>query len=104
MARFGLIINDEPSIKVSFFGVALNIVYICVYFCYTNNVKDKTLAWVQMGYGGAVTAAIFAYTYMENPKDLPFRFGILLTAILFYFVGSPLLSLVNEFFCMCHKL
>lgn len=48
-----------------------------------------------MGYVGGATAAIFAYTYMENPKDLPFRFGIILTVILFYFVGSPLLSLVN---------
>lgn len=96
MARFGLLINDGPTINVSFFGIALNIIYICLYFSYTNNIKDKTLAWTQMGYGFAITAAIFAYTYMENPKDLPFRLGMILTAVLFYFVGSPLLSLVSE--------
>lgn len=97
--RFGLIINDEPTINVNFFGIAMNILYTCVFFSYTNNVKDRTLAWTQMGYVGGATAAIFAYTYMENPKDLPFRLGIILTVILFYFVGSPLLSLVNV---LCH--
>lgn len=94
--RFGLIIGDEPTINVSFFGIAMNILYTCWFFINTNNVKDKTLAWTQMGYGGAFLVATLAYTYMENPKDLPFRFGIFSTIVLFYFVGSPLLSLVSE--------
>lgn len=62
---------------------------------YTNNVKDKTLAWAQMGYSGAFAAAALAYSYMENPKELPFRYGILTTVVLFYFVGSPFLRLVS---------
>lgn len=95
-ARFGLILNDEPTINVSLFGTAMNILYACWFFSYTNNVKDKTLAWAQMGYSGAFTAAVLAYSFMENPKDLPFRFGIVTTIVLFYFVGSPLLRLVSE--------
>lgn len=97
MVRFGLLINDTPTINVSFVGLALNIGYVCFFFCYTNTVKDKTLAWAQIGYGGAFTAAVLAYSFVENPKDLPFRFGIILTVTLFYFVGSPLLGLVRFF-------
>lgn len=97
--RFGLIINDEPTINVSLFGTGMNIMYACFFFIYTNNVKDKTLAWAQMGYTGAITAAILAYSFMENPADLPFRFGIITTIVLFYFVGSPLLRLVSELTC-----
>lgn len=105
--RFGTIINDAPTIQVSLIGTALNIAYICFFFCYTNNVKDKMLAWSQIGYGGAFVAAIFAYTLVESPKELPFRFGIIFTAVLFFFVGMPFLSLVSLTFlsfllyCVC---
>lgn len=87
--------NDETTIKVNLFGVMLNIVYVCYFYIYTNNVKDKTLVWAQMGYAGAFLAAIFAYTVVENPEKLSFRFGMILTAVLFYFVGAPLLGLVG---------
>lgn len=96
VTRFGVILNDETTIKVNLFGVMLNIAYICFFYIYTNNVKDKTLVWAQMGYAGAFLAAIYAYTVVENPENLPFRFGIILTAVVFYFVGSPLLGLVGS--------
>lgn len=98
VTRFGVILNDTPTVQVNIIGTALNIGYICFFYCYTNNVKDKTLAFTQMGYAGAFLAAIFAYTFVENPEVLPFRYGLLLTAVLFYFVGSPLLSLVWNYF------
>lgn len=69
---------------------------------YTNNVKDKTLIWTQIGYSGGFLAAVYAYTVVENPANLPFRFGLLLTAVLFFFIGSPLLELVNfHFISVC---
>ncbi|XP_055300773.1 sugar transporter SWEET1-like [Sitodiplosis mosellana] len=91
--RFGAILNDTPMVQVNLIGTALNIGYVCFFFWNTNNIKDKMLAWTQIGYAGAFVAAIFVYTYVENPKDLPFRFGLITTAVLFYFVGSPLLGL-----------
>lgn len=95
VTRFGILLNDTPTITVNLFGVAINIAYICFFYVYTNNVKDKTVVWAQLGYAGAFIAAVLAYTYVENPKDLPFRYGLLLTAVLFYFIGSPLLGLVS---------
>lgn len=90
-----MILNDATTVKVNFVGLMLNVAYVCFFYAYTNNVKDKTLVWAQMGYTGAFLAAVYAYTVVENPKDLPFRYGLLLTAVLFYFVGSPLLGLVR---------
>lgn len=98
VTRFGAILNDTPTVQVNIIGTALNIGYICFFYCYTNNVKEKTLAFTQMGYAGAFLAAIFAYTFVENPEVLPFRYGLILTAVLFYVVGSPLLSLVWHYF------
>lgn len=79
------------------FGMVTSILYVCWFLRYTNNAKDKTLAWTQIGYSGAFTAAALAYSYMENPEDLPFRYGILTTIVLFYFVGAPFLRLVSDF-------
>lgn len=103
VTRFGVILNDETTIKVNLFGVMLNIAYICYFYIYTNNVKEKTLVWAQMGYAGAFLAALYAYTVFEYPENLPFRFGMILTAVLFYFVGSPLLGLVSSLI-ICFKI
>lgn len=96
IARFGVIMNDAAMVKVNLMGIAINLVYVCFYFMYTNNVKDKTLAFTQIGYAGAFVAAVFAYTLVENPEVLPSRYGLLLTAVLFYVVGAPLLGLVSR--------
>lgn len=96
--RFGAILNDTPTIQVNMIGTALNVGYVCFFLHYTSNAKDKSLAWSQISYAGAFIAAVFAYTYVENPEVLPFRYGLLLTAVLFYFVGSPLLQLVRKTF------
>lgn len=93
--RFGIILDDAPTVQVNSIGTALNIVYILFYFWYTKDVKDRALAWAQIGYGGAFVAAVYAYTLVENPENLPFRYGLIFTAVLFYFVGSPLLALVS---------
>lgn len=95
LTRFGFIINDEPTKRVGLIGLALNIGYVIFFLRYTNNAKDKTAARTFLSYAGAVIAAIFAYTFIENPKNLVFRFGMILTTIVFYLVGSPLSRLVG---------
>lgn len=81
--------------RVSAIGTALNIGYILFYFYYTNNIKDRALAWSQLGYGGAFVAVVYAYMMFESKENLPFRFGLIITAVLFYLIGSPLLGLVR---------
>lgn len=93
--RFGIIINDGPIFKVNLVGLALNLGYISFYYWYVNTTNDRKSFWNQIAYGAAAAAAVLAYSFLENPKYLTQRYGMLVTIILFYFVGSPLLKLVS---------
>lgn len=95
IARFGVAINDLPTVRINAIGVAIHIAYICFFYLYTNSVKEKTQVWAQLGYGGALLLGLLAYAEFENPKLLPFRLWIIVTVFLIVLVGSPLLSLVS---------
>lgn len=103
VTQFGIILNDTPTITVNLFGIATNVAYLWFFFAYTTNSKDKTVVLTQIGYAGAFLAGVVAYSYIENPEVLPFRFGLILTAVLFYFIGSPLLGIVriSEIIIIC---
>jgi len=93
ITRFGMILNDLPTVRINAIGVVLHIVYICFFYSRTKGVKEKTEVWAQLGYGGALLLGIFAYAEYEDKTVLPYRFGIILTVFLVVLVGSPLLSL-----------
>ncbi|KOB67930.1 Sugar transporter SWEET, partial [Operophtera brumata] len=54
-----------PFLGVNLFGLALNIVYVMVYFNYA---QDKFKIWLQIGLSGALSAALIAYAEYEDPK------------------------------------
>lgn len=91
--RFGLILNDLITCRVGLIGAILNVGYICCFLYYSND-KNKSQALTKIGYGAALVVAILAYTFIENPNDMPLRFGLLFTVLIFLVVGSPLLGLV----------
>lgn len=81
-------------LRVNFFGLVLNILYMTVYYFYTPG-KNKTTVWAQIGLGGAFSAVIIGYAEYEDPSLIEFRFGMIMTAFLFALVSSPFLSLVS---------
>lgn len=81
-------------LRVNFFGLALNIVYMTIFYYYAPG-KDKNTVWGQLGLSGAFAAAIIAYAQYEDPKLIEFRFGMIMTGFLFALVSSPFLSLVS---------
>ncbi|CAG9783438.1 unnamed protein product [Diatraea saccharalis] len=88
--KFGYILRDNNIIQVNFAGLALNIVYLLIFFNYTSH-KVKT--WAQIGLAGAVSAALIAYANAEDPKLVETRFGTIITAFMFYLIASPLFDL-----------
>lgn len=70
----------------------MSVIFSVFYYFYTSNAA-KGAVWGKIGMGGAVTAAVIAYARYENPANLEFRFGILMTVFLFGMVGAPLLDL-----------
>lgn len=93
---FGFQIGDDMTIKVNLFGFGLGVVYCLIYYYYTPN-ANKGKVWGQFGIAGAVTTAIIAYSQLEDPKLVEFRFGMILTALLLTMIASPLFDLVIDF-------
>ncbi|CAH2990947.1 unnamed protein product [Chilo suppressalis] len=88
--KFGYILRDDTMIQVNFVGLALNIVYLLIFFNYTT---QKVKVWAQTGLAGAVSAALIAYANAEDPKLVENRFGMIITAFMFYLIASPLFDL-----------
>ncbi|KAJ6636495.1 Sugar transporter SWEET1 [Pseudolycoriella hygida] len=90
--KYATILNDLAMLRVNAFGLALNIIYMLVYYFYTPN-ENKTSVWAQVGLSGAFSAVVIGYAQYEHPDLIEFRFGIIMTVFLFALVGSPFLSL-----------
>uniref|UniRef100_A0A336M9X7 Sugar transporter SWEET n=1 Tax=Culicoides sonorensis TaxID=179676 RepID=A0A336M9X7_CULSO len=89
---FGFQIKDDMTIKVNFVGFALGIIYCLVYYHYTPN-ASKSKVWGQFGLGGAMTTGIIAYSQLEDPAKVEFRFGMIVTVLLLTMIASPLFDL-----------
>lgn len=83
-------------LRVNFFGLVLNIIYMTIYYHYTPG-KNKNTVWGQIGVCGAFSAAVIGYAQYEQPDLIEFRFGMIMTVFLFALVSSPFLSLVSVF-------
>lgn len=92
--KYGYILRDNTMIQVNFFGLALNILYCLFYFQYTH---EKMKIWGQMGVAGAFSAGLIAYTAAEDPALVENRFGMIITALMFLLIASPLFGLVSAF-------
>lgn len=91
--QFGFILNDDTMIRVNFFGLFLNIIYLMVFYIYTPG-PEKIEVWAKFGYAGAFSAAIVAYSNFEDPAKLEQRLGLLLSVFLFILIGFPLKDMV----------
>jgi solute carrier family 50 protein (sugar transporter) len=47
-------------------------------------------------YATAFVAALIAYCYWEDPEEVEFRYGIIITTLLMLLIASPLMSLVSS--------
>jgi solute carrier family 50 protein (sugar transporter) len=90
--QFGLILNDATTIRVNTIGVVLSSVYLYFFYNYTKR-EDLGKLFQSFGIAGGFLAAALSYAQYENPELIEYRFGILLTAVLFYLIGAPLFQL-----------
>lgn len=64
-------------------------------FYYYASSENKSKIWIKVGYVSLFLMACIAYANFEDPKQIEFRLGMLITSILVWLVGSPLLNLPN---------
>ncbi|XP_014087625.2 sugar transporter SWEET1 [Bactrocera oleae] len=90
--KMGTLMGDSATIMVNILGFAINVVFLTAFYWYSSN-ELKMKIWSKIGIAGAFTVACLAYAAFEDPKKIEFRFGLLITGILVFLVGSPLLHL-----------
>ncbi|XP_066586368.1 sugar transporter SWEET1 isoform X3 [Prorops nasuta] len=90
MLRYAWILQDQAMISVNVFGMLVNILYLTIYYIYSPK-EHKTNALV--GKMASVVAAILAYVEIENPDNIEYRYGMIVTAIFFLLIASPLIHL-----------
>lgn len=88
--KYGYILRDPTMIQVNLAGLALNVIYVMVYFNYS---QEKVKVWAQIGLSGAISAAVIGYTEYEDPKLVENRLGTIITVFMFYLIASPLFGL-----------
>ncbi|XP_047356051.1 sugar transporter SWEET1 [Vespa velutina] len=90
MLRYAWMLGDPTMIKVNVFGLIANTVYMAVYCYYSPNMKD-TLALISKA---VIFIAVFlAYTQVEHPDKVEYRYGIITTVLLLFLIASPLIHL-----------
>ncbi|XP_069683930.1 sugar transporter SWEET1 [Periplaneta americana] len=90
MLLYSNMLNDPAMTRVNIVGLALNAAYLLCYYIYCQNKKELH---TQIMYTIAFVGVLIAYVYWESPDVLEFRYGIIITALLMFLIGSPLLSL-----------
>ncbi|TDG42844.1 hypothetical protein AWZ03_010753 [Drosophila navojoa] len=90
--KLGQIMGDQPMINVNVIGFAINSIFLVGFYYYASS-ESKSKIWIKIGYAALFLMACIAYANFEDPKQIEFRLGMLITSILVWLVGSPLLNL-----------
>lgn len=92
--KLATILNDGAILWVNILGFVLNVAYISIYYLYTPK-KALQEVWKQFGISGAFIAGVLAYAEFEDPAKIEFRFGMIITVLMFSLISAPLLGLVR---------
>ncbi|GAB1869538.1 Sugar transporter SWEET [Camponotus japonicus] len=90
MLRYALMLNDSTMINVNIFGLSTNVIYMIVYYYYAPNTGEV----LTLIYKTTIFVLIFlVYAQIEHPENVEFRFGLVVTILLFLLIASPLMHL-----------
>ncbi|ALC44049.1 CG7272 [Drosophila busckii] len=90
--KLGMIMGDQTMLKVNVIGFAISSIYMVGFYYYASS-ENKTKLWSKIGYVTLFLLACIAYANFEDPAQIEFRLGMLITSILIWLVGSPLLAI-----------
>ncbi|XP_052848410.1 sugar transporter SWEET1 [Drosophila gunungcola] len=86
------IMNDAAMINTNLIGLVINFVFLVGFYYYASSGSRGTI-WKQVGCSSVFLLVVTAYANFEDPAKIEFRLGMLITGILVWLVGSPLLHL-----------
>ncbi|XP_017086290.1 sugar transporter SWEET1 [Drosophila eugracilis] len=86
------IMNDAAMINTNLIGLVINFAFLFGFYYYASS-GSRSNIWKQIGYSSVFLLVITTYANFEDPAKIEFRLGMLITGILVWLVGSPLLHL-----------
>ncbi|XP_051157394.1 sugar transporter SWEET1 [Leptopilina boulardi] len=92
--QYALILKDFAMINVNVVGFILNVLYTSFYYSYCPT-KSKLLS--TLAKTAALVAIFIGYAQMEDESKIEFRFGIIVTIVMFLLLASPLIHLGEIF-------
>ncbi|XP_025996653.1 sugar transporter SWEET1 [Solenopsis invicta] len=90
MLQYAWMLGDSNMINVNVFGLLTNMIYMIIYYYYAPNTKEV----LKLIYKVTIFVVIFlVYAQIEHPANVEFRFGIVVTILLFLLIAAPLVHL-----------
>lgn len=94
MLQYAFILQDFAMINVNVIAFLLNILYTGFYYSYCPT-KSNLLTTVAKT--AALVAIFIGYAQLEHESKIEFRFGIIVTTVMFLLLASPLVHLGEIF-------
>ncbi|CAH1156200.1 unnamed protein product [Phaedon cochleariae] len=90
MLKHGLLLNDAAMLQVNIAAILLNIIYTVFYYLYSPEKYKDVLK--PLGIGATLIAIFLGYAEWEEPSNLEYRYGLIVTILMLLLLGSPLLD------------
>ncbi|XP_011637270.1 sugar transporter SWEET1 [Pogonomyrmex barbatus] len=90
MLRYAWMLQDSNMINVNIFGLLTNVIYMIVYYYYTSNMKEAFKLTFKVT---ILVIIVLVYAEVEHPRNVEFRFGIVVTILLLLLIAAPLIHL-----------
>ncbi|CAG9854989.1 unnamed protein product [Phyllotreta striolata] len=89
--KLAFIMNDAAMFQVNVAAIILNTCYTLFYYNYAGDKYEEVLKPV--GMAGGLTAVFLGYANWEDPSNVEFRYGLLLTMLMLLLLAAPLAEL-----------
>ncbi|XP_023029089.1 sugar transporter SWEET1 isoform X2 [Leptinotarsa decemlineata] len=91
MLKHAILLNDPAMLQVNVAAIILNIIYTSFYYVYSSEKYQEILKPLAIGVG--MVAIFFGYAEIEDPRNLEYRYGLIVTLLMLLLIASPLLDL-----------
>ncbi|CAG9760847.1 unnamed protein product [Ceutorhynchus assimilis] len=88
--QYGVILEDRIMILVNLVAIFLNLLYTVFFYVKSEDKKNEVLK--PIAYAVALDAVLLGYARSDTPDNVEFSFGFILTALMLFLMGMPLLD------------
>ncbi|XP_017778345.1 PREDICTED: sugar transporter SWEET1 [Nicrophorus vespilloides] len=89
--KFSMILQDKNMFNVNVAAILLNTIYLAFYIFYSKNKMEEVFRPCLKG--SALIVVLLSYVAYEDPNNLEYRYGLIVTVLMLLLMGSPLIEI-----------